>query len=47
MKLYGLIISAVLMVGGCADSTPKKADTVDLPAICAKRSEIASRREKF
>lgn len=47
MKLYGLIISAVLVVGGCADSTPKKDDKLDLPAICAKRSEIASRHEKF
>ena len=47
MKLYGLIISAVLVVGGCADSTPKKADKLDLPAICSKRSEIASRHEKF
>lgn len=47
MKLYVLVVSAVLMAGGCADSTPKKADKVDLPAICAKRSEIASRREKF
>lgn len=47
MKLYVLVVSAVLMVGGCADSTPKKADKVDLPAICAKRSEIEMKHEKF
>lgn len=47
MKLYILVVSAVLMVGGCVESTPNEADKLDLPAICAKRSEIASRYEKF
>lgn len=47
MKLYVLVTSAVLMIGGCVDSSPKKDDKLDLPAICAKRSEIESRRVKF
>lgn len=39
MKLYVLVVSAVLMVGGCDNSALKKNDKLDLPAICAKRSE--------
>jgi hypothetical protein len=47
MKLYVLVVSAVLMVGGCDDSALKRNDKLDLPAICAKRSEVEARHEKF
>ena len=47
MKMYVLVASVVLMVGGCIDSNGSSPANLSLLAICSKRSEIEMKHEKF